>query len=375
MAVDWTLIVPILIGALVTFQGAASTLLGKIGGPAFATWLVFTVPIIPALITFLVETKAATATVTFTQGAAEAPWFSYCGGFMGPFIVWSVLTCVPKIGVNLFFSIQVSAQLLSALLFQHFGAVGVVQRSASVGMIVGLSLTIVGVLVILLAKLRSAAGQEAAADYENNPTSTTIETPESIEFLASDKASSSHASSTGDLLQVEDSPQQQQRQQKSGSKSEAVSLLKYGVCLVWGIFSGVAASLQAGMNSTLGIKYNSAAFATFIVACVAFVPCSVAYVVEYTRCPTNFRKVRAETPWWCYPCGLVGFGIVMMFSYLPQRLDSSVLMGALVCTQILSSLAADHFGWWGLSVNRVTPLKAVGASLLVGGVIVMSVWN
>ncbi|KAJ3403183.1 hypothetical protein HDU80_004415 [Chytriomyces hyalinus] len=370
MAVDWTLIVPILIGALVTFQGAASTLLGRIGGPAFATWLVFTAPVIPSLITFLIETKAATATVTFTQGATDAPWFSYCGGFMGPFIVWSVLTCVPKIGVNLFFSIQVSAQLLSALLFQHFGAVGVVQRSASVGMVVGLSLTIVGVLVILLAKLRSAAGQqEEEADYENSPTST-IETPESIEFLASDKASSS----TGDLLQVEDSPQQKQLQ-RSGPKSEAVSLLKYGVCLVWGIFSGVAASLQAGMNSTLGIKYNSAAFATFVVACVAFVPCSVAYVVEYMRCPTNFRKVRAETPWWCYPCGLVGFGIVMMFSYLPQRLDSSVLMGALVCTQILSSLAADHFGWWRLSVNRVTGLKAVGASLLVGGVIVMSVWN
>ncbi|KAI8828143.1 hypothetical protein BJ741DRAFT_627201 [Chytriomyces cf. hyalinus JEL632] len=374
MAVDWTLIVPIVIGALVTFQGAASTLLGRIGGPAFATWLVFTVPVIPALITFLIETKAAT-TVTFTQGAAEAPWFSYCGGFMGPFIVWSVLTCVPKIGVNLFFSIQVSAQLLSALLFQHFGAVGVVKRAASVGMIVGLALTIVGVLVILLAKLRSV-GQAAApllllqTEYAATSSRTsTIDTPERIDFLASDKASSSDAS-TRELLQVEDAPQHQLQ-----TESEAVSLLKYGICLVWGIFSGVAASLQAGMNSTLGIKYNSAAFATFIVACVAFVPCSIAYAVEYTRCPTNFKKVRAETPWWCYPCGLVGFGIVMMFSYLPQRLDSSVLMGALVCTQILSSLAADHFGWWGLSVNRVTVLKGVGASLLVGGVIVMSVWN
>ncbi|KAJ3230440.1 hypothetical protein HDU81_004504 [Chytriomyces hyalinus] len=369
MAVDWTLIIPILIGALVTFQGAASTLLGKIGGPAFATCLVFTAPILPSLITFLIETKAG-ATVTFTDGAAQAPWFSYCGGFMGPFIVLSVLTCVPKIGVNLFFSIQVSAQLLSALLFQHFGAVGVVKRAASVGMVVGMSLTIVGVLVILLGKLRSvsqAAAVQKDADYENGTPKSTIGAPESIEFLASDKSTSS---STGDLLDIQDTPQEH-----ATTKSEAVSLLKYFICLVWGIFSGVAASLQAGMNSTLGIKYNSAAFATFIVACVAFVPCLVAYVVEYMRCPTNFKKVRAETPWWCYPCGLVGFGIVMMFSYLPQRLDSSVLMGALVCTQILSSLAADHFGWWGLNVNRVTVLKAVGASLLVGGVIVMSVWN
>ncbi|TPX76059.1 hypothetical protein CcCBS67573_g02679 [Chytriomyces confervae] len=363
MAVDWTIIFPLIVGGLITFQGATSTVLGRIGGPAFATWFVFTVSILPALILFLVETKAG-ATVNFAQSAANAPWFSYFGGFMGPFVVWSVLTCVPEIGVNLCFSIQVSAQLFNALLSQHFGIIGVVKRDTSVGMIVGFSMTVAGVVVILIARLRTTQlvplqDAESVTRAINAPETT----PESIEFLATD-----------DSL-VPDSLEKEQRQNEAPPKPVAVSLLRYGFCILISVLSGMGESMQAGMNSTLGMHYGSAGFATLVVACVSFVPCSIAFAVEYVRRPTNFRKFRAETPWWCYPCGFVGFAVATMFSYLPQRLDSSVLMGAFVCAQVLSSLAADHFGWMELAVSRVTIMKAFGATLLIGGVIVMSVLN
>ncbi|KAI8606828.1 hypothetical protein BC830DRAFT_1176038 [Chytriomyces sp. MP71] len=84
-----------------------------------------------------------------------------------------------------------------------------------------------------------------------------------------------------------------------------------------------------------------------------------AYIVEYRKTRTNFRKVWKETPWWCWTTGIISYMVVAIFSYLPTHLDSALLQACLVTSQVILAIVADHLGRRGLKVNRIMLQKAV----------------
>ncbi|MEL7263826.1 MAG: DMT family transporter [Planctomycetota bacterium] len=41
----------------------------------------------------------------------------------------------------------------------------------------------------------------------------------------------------------------------------------------------------------------------------------------------------------------------------------------IICGQVMISLLLDHYGWLGMPLNRISPLKIAGTVMLVGGVL------
>ncbi|KAJ3403184.1 hypothetical protein HDU80_004416 [Chytriomyces hyalinus] len=363
MPIDWTLAIPIIVGASITFQGATGSLMGKLGGNAFSTFTIFAVGLIPGIITYLADTRGG-STVNYSAGFQSAPWFSYLGGFMGPFAVFSIVASIPKIGASLMFTVMVCAQLASAVLFATFGWIGLPKHAPTTGGIVGLCMIIVSVIIIGSSKPTAAAAVADATDL----------VAEDVHTVIVESAAAAKNSTVSPKLQEEDDSAERGSLKPPTSPS-TIGFAEYAFYLVLAAFAGASGSLQAGMNSTLTLSFNSPSFSTFLVSVIGQVPCVIAFALEYRKTPTDFKAVWRETPWWCWTGGIISYGIVMMFAYLPQHLDISVLQAALVTAQVLSAMVADHYGLWRLQVNRITVTKAAGTVLLVAGVVVLSVLN
>jgi bacterial/archaeal transporter family-2 protein len=72
-------------------------------------------------------------------------------------------------------------------------------------------------------------------------------------------------------------------------------------------------------------------------------------------------------PWWAVFGGLVGAVQVFARLTLVGRVGAGTFMAVTVSSALVTSLPVDHFGWFCMEVHSVTPLRALGDLLLIGG--------
>jgi len=96
------------------------------------------------------------ALIVFFTGSGQlrawstVPWHVLStAGALGLLVVGSIGYTAPRLGLAKSLTIMVAAQLLAALLFDHFGLFGASVRSLNVSRLGGLALMIVGVWLVL----------------------------------------------------------------------------------------------------------------------------------------------------------------------------------------------------------------------------------
>jgi len=67
---------------------------------------------------------------------------------LGAVYVSSVVVLVPKLGVALAFSLIIAGQMIMAIIFDHFGWLGLAIKEISPGKIIGVLLLVAGVVLI-----------------------------------------------------------------------------------------------------------------------------------------------------------------------------------------------------------------------------------
>lgn len=76
---------------------------------------------------------------------AAAPWTAWLGGVLGVFYLWCVVLASPRVGTGVTLALVVAGQLTTALVLDHFGALGLPVHAASPVRLVGLALVAGGV--------------------------------------------------------------------------------------------------------------------------------------------------------------------------------------------------------------------------------------
>jgi transporter family-2 protein len=76
----------------------------------------------------------------------------------------------------------------------------------------------------------------------------------------------------------------------------------------------------------------------------------------------------AGAPAWHWLGGLLGAVYITGAVVLAPRLGAATLIAAVVAGQMLSSVVLDHFGWVGFERHPATPLRLLGAALVIAGV-------
>jgi len=139
--------------------------------------------------------------------------------------------------------------------------------------------------------------------------------------------------------------------------------------LLLALAAGVLLPVQAGLNAQLRSALGSpvaAALVSFLVGTVG-----LATVALLLRTPLPLGRAWAATSPWQWSGGLIGAVYVLAAIVLAPRLGAATLIAAVVAGQMVTSLVLDQYGLVGFPVHSLTPVRLVGAALVIAGVILI----
>lgn len=136
----------LLAGLAVAVQtGVNAQLKLVVNNPTLTALLSFSVGTIILLIYVLLSSYHSLPSVNMLAGI---PWWKWLGGVMGAFYITTVVIIAPKIGAANTLGFIVAGQLISAVIFDHFGLIGFVIRPITLLRILGVIFLILGVYLI-----------------------------------------------------------------------------------------------------------------------------------------------------------------------------------------------------------------------------------
>jgi transporter family-2 protein len=112
-------------------------------------------PIIAALISFLTGTIALIVILVFSKQAlptlqqySDVSFYKYTGGLLGAFIVTVTLISISKVGAGNMFVLIVAGQLITAVIMDHMGVLGLKENPLTVQKLIGISLVVAGAYIV-----------------------------------------------------------------------------------------------------------------------------------------------------------------------------------------------------------------------------------
>jgi transporter family-2 protein len=142
-------------------------------------------------------------------------------------------------------------------------------------------------------------------------------------------------------------------------------LLLVAVALV----SGASLPVQAGVNTALRSYVGRPELAALVSFSVGFLAL-LAWVLV-TRQPWPSVAQAGRAPWWTWTGGFIGAFYVTTVVLLTPRLGVAATLAFSVAGQMATAVALDHFGALGVPVRTFSPGRALGAALLVLGVVLI----
>lgn len=80
--------------------------------------------------------------------AARIPWWAWAGGLFGALYIALAIVLIPQLGTATFVALLEAGQMLAAVAFDHYGALGLTERPVDLPRIVGVALLVAGVVLI-----------------------------------------------------------------------------------------------------------------------------------------------------------------------------------------------------------------------------------
>ena len=132
--------------------------------------------------------------------------------------------------------------------------------------------------------------------------------------------------------------------------------------------AGVALSIQTSVNARLGTVLGSPVFASLL----SFVVGTAALALVSLATGARPRPgTLGLVPWWAWTGGLLGAWFVYAAVQVTPRIGPALFLGLVVAGQMAGAIALEHFGALGLARHPATPLRMLGAALLVAGVVLV----
>ena len=141
--------------------------------------------------------------------------------------------------------------------------------------------------------------------------------------------------------------------------------------LVFAFAIGILIPLQAAINARLRDHLDHS---TLLAALVSFAVGTLALAVMAVLTGQRWQALggMAEARSWQLTGGLLGAVFVFATTLLAPKIGLAKMVALVIAGQVVMSLVADHFGWMGLAVREITPVRGVGAALVVAGVLMVN---
>ncbi len=145
------------------------------------------------------------------------------------------------------------------------------------------------------------------------------------------------------------------------------------IFILLAFLGGVFLAFQIGVNAQLriwaGHPISATLISLFFSFCSGIVILLIYASTSHFSLP-SFERLR-QAPWWAWIGGTLGVLYVWLTIVLAPRLGAAVLISLVVAGQLTASLVIDHYGWVGFAHHPISLWRALGALLLLSGVILI----
>jgi transporter family-2 protein len=136
--------------------------------------------------------------------------------------------------------------------------------------------------------------------------------------------------------------------------------------------AGAGIAAQIAVNAQLRVATGSALWAANIVFAVSMAVAllAIAGTAVFSTLPSPAPALW-RAPAWVWTGGLFGAVYVVLAILLADRMGAALVSATGIFGQLCASILIDHYGWFGMPVQRATPARLIGAVLLGVGVVLI----
>ncbi|KMO28085.1 hypothetical protein VP06_28700 [Methylobacterium aquaticum] len=291
-------------------QALGNAMNAQLRGHMVNPWLAATVSFLPIVFVFVTLFLVMPTPLPSLDTLGKMPWYAPLGGLAGAVAVFGGLAFIDKVGAGPFNGLTLTANIITSLALDAFGLFGL-----------------------------------PAAGFKPLPWLGGLLMAAGVVFIARTAGKTDDGESHG-----------------VGGK------LLYPFILV------------AGALMAIGVVWNSqlrgALVNPWLAATVSFLPVVFAFALMtlLKPMPLPTRADLAGTRWWMPLAGLTGAVAVFAGLLFVDKVGAGALNGLLITANLLTSVALDHFGWLGMRQVKASPPRLLGAALMVGGIVLISVF-
>ena len=133
-------------GALVVVQASINGELRLLVGDPYRTALISTT--VSTIFLFALSGLMNGRPVPDGSTFSNASWWMWTGGILGAVYVAAAAVLITKLGSAVLFTLVIFGQLVTAVLMDHFGLIGLEKHPVSAVRIVGILLVLAGVVIV-----------------------------------------------------------------------------------------------------------------------------------------------------------------------------------------------------------------------------------
>ncbi|QTL03308.1 DMT family transporter [Aquabacter sp. L1I39] len=133
---------------------------------------------------------------------------------------------------------------------------------------------------------------------------------------------------------------------------------------------GACIAIQAPVNNQLALSLGGGPLMAALVSFLVGSAFLLAIALFGGGLPAAVAALPRQ-PLWKLSGGLLGAAYLLGSVFLVPRIGLAGLLALVIAGQIACSLTIDHFGLLGLLERKITLARAIGAGLVMGGVLVM----
>ena len=138
------------------------------------------------------------------------------------------------------------------------------------------------------------------------------------------------------------------------------------------LMAGAGIAAQIAVNAQLAAATRSAVWAANIVFAVSLAAGVVALAGSLVLTRVAWPDPALwRAPAWVWTGGLFGAVYVVLAMLLADRLGAALVSATGILGQLGASILIDHYGWFGMPVQRASPTRLIGVALLFAGVVLI----
>ncbi|MEZ0486884.1 DMT family transporter [Fibrella aquatica] len=138
------------------------------------------------------------------------------------------------------------------------------------------------------------------------------------------------------------------------------------IFLALAFLTGIAISIQAGVNSNLRLALNNPLMASLISFGTGFITLLIVHLTTSGAIPP--MATLRSLSWWKWTGGVIGAIYVTTVILSVPRIGTANLVSLSVAGQLLAAVVLDHYGLLGFTQHSANVWRLLGIGLILAGV-------